>query len=205
MKLVDLTHTFGAVMPVYPGDPVPELRQFAFLGKEGYVDHEVRTGMHVGTHMDAPGHMLAGGKFLSEFPPEKFIGRGRLIDARGKTAIGEELLLDTTPMEKGDIVFVLTGFSERFGQKAYFESYPEISEAFAKRICDAGVKILGMDTPSPDRSPFPVHQLLLSHEVLIIENLTNLAALVGVPLFEVTALPVKFHADAAPVRVIAKI
>lgn len=61
-----------------------------------------------------------------------------------------------------------------------------------------------MDTPSPDRVPYAVHRLLLASNILIMENLAHLDQLLGVAQFEVFALPLKLHADAAPVRVVAK-
>src|ERR1051326_9534146 len=91
MNYVDLTHTFTPDMPVFPGDPGPELIKIADVAKEGFTDHQIKTAMHVGTHMDAPGHILAGGKFLHEYPPQKFFGRGVLLDARGKSSADEKL------------------------------------------------------------------------------------------------------------------
>jgi kynurenine formamidase len=49
-----------------------------------------------------------------------------------------------------------------------------------------------------------VHKILLSAELLIIENLTNLEALLGIDKFDVVALPAKLQCEAAPVRVIAQ-
>ena len=204
MKYIDLTHTFDAEMPVYPGDPIPELVQIADLRKEGYTDYQIKTGMHVGTHMDAPLHMLEGGKRLSDIAVEKFLGKGCLIDARGASIVNADFL-EKSGAKKDDIVFVMTGFSKKYREAEYYEKFPEIGEDFASKAIELGVKIVGMDTPSPDRPPFKVHKLLLGKEILIIENLTNLESLVGVKDFEVFALPAKLHTEAAPVRVIAKI
>lgn len=49
-------------MPVYPGDPKPTLEQVAFIAKDTFNDHKLTTVMHVGTHIDAPLHMIANGK-----------------------------------------------------------------------------------------------------------------------------------------------
>ena len=170
MKYIDLTHTFGAEMPVYPGDPIPELVQIADLHKEGYTDYQIKTGMHVGTHLDAPLHMLEGGKRLSEIAVERFIGRGCLIDARGASVVSADYL-QKSGAQKGDIVLVLTGFSEKYRQAEYYEKFPEIGEDFASKAIELCVKIVGIDTPSPDRPPFKIHKLLLRKEILIIENL----------------------------------
>lgn len=204
MKIIDLTHTFSDDMPVYPGDPIPELVQIAHIAKEGYTDYKITTGMHVGTHMDAPLHMLESGKKLSEIEPQQFIGRGVLIDARGKNVIDDSLLIGLSK-EKTDIVLVMTGFYKKFHSPEYYESYPEISEPFAQKIISLGIKMVGIDTPSPDRPPFKIHKLLLGNNVLIVENLTNLEPLLGVSSFEVLALPTKFDAEAAPVRVLARL
>src|SRR5689334_13263881 len=89
---IDLTHEFTGDMPVYPGDPPVMLLKTEDIPKDGILHYEIKTGMHVGTHIDAPAHMLSGGKFLDSYPVEKFFGRGVIIDARGKTSAGPELL-----------------------------------------------------------------------------------------------------------------
>lgn len=203
MKYIDLTQTFSADMPVYPGDPKSELKRIATIEKEGFVDHQLNAAMHVGTHMDAPWHMIASGKRISQIEPDRFFGSGKLIDARGQEKIDSDLL-NGIEISEGDIVLVYTDFGVRFREAEYYEKYPELTEAFAKKMVELKVKIVGMDTPSPDRSPFMVHKILLGNEVLILENLTNLEGLLN-QKFEVVALPAKLETEAASVRVIAKI
>jgi kynurenine formamidase len=202
MQFIDLTHTFADPMPAFPGDPPAKL--VPHHTTEGCPLYQVNTGMHVGTHMDAPLHMLPEGVSISKLPLQKFLGRGLLIDARGSAAIDVDLLTGVN-LQRGDIVLVLTGSSSRFHEPIYYEQYPEVSDAFAAALVNAGVSILGLDTPSPDRSPYLIHRTLLRAGVLIVENLTNLEALLNVNSFEVIALPTKFQAEAAPVRVIARI
>ena len=203
MRYVDLTHTFSASMPVYPGDSKSEIGSVATITRQGFADQRMTTTMHVGTHLDAPGHMVSDGARVSELDVARFFGRGRLIDARGQTAIGAELLSGVS-LVAGDIVLVMTGQSEQYHQPLYFERYPEVTMEFAKQLVALKVNTLGLDTPSPDRPPFSVHKLLLGQGVLIIENLTNLEQLVGVKDFEVVALPAKFDADGATVRAVAQ-
>lgn len=204
MQYIDLTHTFKADMPVYPGDPLPILTQSAEISAAGYNEFHISTGMHVGTHMDSPLHMLENGKKLSEYPAEKFFGKGHLIDARNQKEINADLLAGKL-IEAGDIVLMMTGFDKKFGSESYYNDYPEIAESFAQKLVTLGVKIVGMDTPSPDRAPFNIHKILLGNDILIIENLTNLEALLSHEEFDIIALPAKFEAEAAPVRVVAKV
>lgn len=205
MKYIDLTHTFVDNMPVFPGDPPTTLKQITTFEKEGYVDHQLTSLMHVGTHMDAPLHMVEGGKYMSDIPIDHFTGPGVLIDARGRKTIGRDVL-NTIIIPRGSIVLVFTGTDKKYKTPGYNTEYPPLTEPFARAMVEAGVKIVGLDFINPDNEEtFPMHKILLSKEVLIIENLTNLEALVGVKNFDVFAFPMKLHAEAAPVRVVARV
>jgi len=204
MELIDLTHTFNKSMPVYPGDPEPKLEQITTLAKDGYTDSLITSVMHVGTHMDAPLHMIEDGKTMDQMPISTFFGKGILIDARGQKKI-DTALLDGKEFAEEFIILIYTGFGEKYRTKDYFENIPQVTEAFAQEMVKRKVKIVGMDILGPDEPPFPTHKILLGHEILIIENLTNLDKLLHVSSFEIMALPMKLQADAAPVRVVAKI
>jgi kynurenine formamidase len=204
MKFIDLTHTLSHDMPVFPGDPAPELRQTARVENEGYAHYQIKTGMHAGTHIDAPFHMISGGKKISEFPPEKFIARGILLDARGQNKI-EASLLEGRNIQPGNVIIVLTGWYKNFGQPEYFVDAPLVTAEFAEKLASLKVSMLGLDTPTPDQSPFLIHKILLGNEILIIENLTHTEELLEFPNFEIIALPLKIDADGSPARVIAKL
>lgn len=191
-------------MPVWPGDVEPQLTEISSVAKDGVCCHMVRSSLHVGTHIDAPMHMIADGKPLSEIPIDRFMGRGFLIDAREKTKIDTDLL-EKSLIEKGDILLIHTGFDRKFGQPEYYETFPPITENFAHQVVERGVKMVGLDCPSPDYPPFLTHKILLGKEVLIIENMTGLENLIGVKNFEVIALPVRFESDGSPARVVARI
>jgi len=203
MKFIDLAHPFSARMPTYPGDPKPALRQIARIGKEGYADHWLQTGMHVGTHIDAPAHMILGGKEMHELPPDVFCGRGVVVDVRGEERVDIGYKdIRYRKIQKEDIVLFCTGWSKRFGSKKYFTGFPIMTEALAKELVKRKVKMVGFDAPSPDRAPFIVHKILLRAGILIAENLTNLEK-VGKAPFEVWAFPLKIEAGGAPARVVA--
>lgn len=201
MKIIDLTHAFTADMPAYPGDPKSELLQATSIAKDGYTDHKLTTLMHVGTHMDAPLHMIPNGKTMDEIEPDKFFGPGILIDARGQSSVNADLLTNVS-IPADSFVLVYTGYEDKWKTDAYFVDHPPITESFAKRLVELKVHGVGMDMIGPDEPPFPTHKILLGHEILIIENMTNLKQLLE-KSFDIIALPAKFATDAAPVRVIA--
>lgn len=204
MQLIDLTRIFHVSMPVFPGDTPPAWKQIAFIEKDGYNVSQLQTGMHVGTHIDAPLHMVANGKPLSAFPAEHFIGPGYVVDARGLMRVDRDLL-KAVHLPAGAIVLIYSGWDAHFGTEAYYRDYPELTPDFAEYLVAAGVKIVGLDFPSPDRAPYKVHRILLSHSVLIMENLTNLDVVPRDRAFEVIALPPPFEADGAPLRVVARL
>lgn len=204
MKYIDLTHTFVDNMPVFPGDPVTTLKQMTTIEKNGYTDHQLRTMMHVGTHMDAPLHMIPEGKYMSEIPVDHFTGPGVFIDARNRKQVDDDLL-NGIFIAHGSIILVLTGMDKKYKTPEYDTAYPPLTESFARAVVAAGVRIVGLDFINPDSDEsYPVHKILLSNEVLIIENLTHLESLIGIKDFEVIAFPMKLHAEAAPVRVVAR-
>ena len=203
MKIIDLTHLFTKDMPVFPGDEKSSLKDE--YDKQSDITHySVSTGMHVGTHMDGPLHMVNGGKKLSEIDPQRFIANGHVIDVRGKSEIEAEVL-NGKDIKEGDCVLFYTGFAKNFRNANYFEDYPVLSEELARRLVKLNIKFIGTDASGPDNVPYKIHRILLRKEILILENVTNLESLLNISKFEVIALPTKFDAEAAPVRIIAKI
>lgn len=202
--LIDLTHKFASKMPVFPGDPVSELSQTAFMDKDSYNDHRLTTQMHVGTHIDAPLHMIPNGKRIDELSLESFIGNGVLINAEGLREIGLEVL-GGVQINPGDVVLFQTNFSKKYGSREYFSHSPFLTINLAKKLIEKKVKLVGLDFAGPDIDPsWPVHKILLGAEIPIIENLTNLENLVNKD-FEIIALPMNLKSDGSPARVVARI
>lgn len=162
----------------------------------------VTIGTHVGTHIDAPAHMIVGGKTLDKYDLSKFIGNGALIDVRKKDVIDSKLSIDK--IKPTDIVLFMSGMDKNYFSASYFENYPVLTAELAKALIKKGVKMIGLDTCSPDKAPYEIHKLLLKNDILIIENLTNLDQLID-KQFKALALPLNLQTEGAPVRVIAEI
>ncbi|MBX3042782.1 MAG: cyclase family protein [Candidatus Kapabacteria bacterium] len=201
-KILDLSILMQDGMPAFPGDLSPSITHTVKYVESGYNNYVLNSGMHIGTHMDGPLHMIDGGRKLCDFPINKFFGRGHLIDAREKEINSD--LLENVDISIGDIVLIYTSFEDIFGSEEYYNSYPDIQESFADVLINKGVSIVGMDSPSPDRHPYRIHKMLLGNDILIIENLTNLKSLINVRNFNVIALPLKIDADSASCRVVAE-
>lgn len=88
MKWIDLAHLLNSETPPYPGDPRPVLRQTRMLERDGYNAYELHTGLHAGTHVDLPMHLLDDPRTADRFAPELFCGRGQAADLRGQRRSG---------------------------------------------------------------------------------------------------------------------
>ncbi len=200
---IDLSVPINSKTPVYPGDPQLRIKSAGQISEDGFNYHVVTIGTHVGTHIDAPSHMLEDGKTLDQIPLEQFFGRGVVISVKNKKFELKDV--KSANIQANDIVFFYTGMIDQYHDaKEYFENYPQIPEDIARYLIDKKVKMIGVDMCSPDHPDFPIHRLLLKNDVLIIENLINLDQLIGKE-FEVIALPLNLQIDASPARVVATI
>lgn len=206
MYYIDLTHPFTHSMPVFPGDPPASLTDILNVARDGCADHLIQSGMHVGTHIDAPAHMLSGGVTIDAFPLSLTHRRGIVIDARGQTAL-TRAVFESASIEKGMTVIVATGWSERFRTETYFDfaMMPLVTPDAASYLVERGIACLVLDTPTPDIAPFPQHKTLLSAGVYIIENALAPERLIGKGDFECIVVPSAYVADAAPVRIFARV
>ena len=207
--VIDLTHAITPDMPVFPGTPQPEFTVPFTLEAHGFLEHEIRLTTHTGTHLDAPAHMLAGGRTLDVVPAAQFLGPATVLDVTalddGDITV-EHLQPHQDRLAGKAYVLLRTGWSRFWGDDAYFRDFPALTEAAALWLIDLGVTGVGVDAVSIDRgdsSTYPVHHALLGRDVVIVENLTGLDALVGRD-FTFCCLPLKIAGgDGSPVRAVA--
>jgi kynurenine formamidase len=204
IKLIDLSQPVKDGMPSYPGDPETKLMQSRYLNEDGHNNFTLETCMHSGTHIDSPMHLTGSSKHISEIRPEAFIGTGYMLDVRGQALIQAKPEYGKLIKEES-IVLLYTEWDKFYGAKKYYEEHPCIDIDFCRLMVKKRVKMLGIDFPSPDRTPFIAHKFLLENNIFILENLTNLGKLVGVKDFEIIALPLKIKADSSMTRAVARI
>lgn len=206
MYYIDLSHPFEATMPVFPGDPEATLTKTLSVPSDGCADHVLHTGMHVGTHIDAPAHMILGGSTIDTFSVEQMHMRGVVVDARGREQLDRDVFIHAK-LEKGMAVVVASGWSVHFKTPRYydFKAMPLLTEDAAVFLKEAGIACLILDTPTPDVTPFPQHKILLGAGIYIIENAAHTERLLGVGDFECAVVPLRLIADASPARVWARV
>src|SRR3989344_2985838 len=174
MPYVDLTMELSERTPAYPGDPKPEISRLATIAGDGWNERRLSFNTHCSTHIDAPFHMLPEGKKLEDFPIENFIGRAKVVDVSGMKAINKEAIGDLSGF---DFVLFKTGQSDRAFTPEYYKQGIFLAEDGAEELVRQKIKIIGIDSFSPDREPYSSHKILFRADILILENLVNLSSL----------------------------
>lgn len=202
MQFIDLTHEIYDEMPAFTGEDNLSLKQFRSIENDSYRNYELKCNLHTGTHLDSTAHFLENGEFINKIPLDKLCGKGFLIDARNSQT---EINTDLNNVEENSIVVICTGYYKNFRKDNYFENYPVISESFCRQLIAKKIKMLCLDTPSPDKFPYEIHPKLFNSGILIAENLNNTEMLLNIESFEIFAFPLNIQADGSLLRIAALI
>lgn len=208
--VVDLTHSIEDGMPVYPGDPTVTLVPALTLAADRVEVSAIGMGSHTGTHVDAPVHTIRGGRTMADVSLDELLGDALVLRVPGLSE-GEhygwdrlqargELLQRLPP-----IVLIDTGWS-RWWRDGRRERHPVLDPAAARELQRRGMRVLGVDTLSPDptggsEGGFAVHEIVLGADGLIVENLAGLDSLPD--RVRVGFFPLRLQGDGAPVRAVA--
>src|SRR5512141_2393002 len=88
MKLVDLSHPFGAGCPLWPYFEDVKIERVHYHAKSGVLSQKITTVMHCSTHADSPAHVIEGLAFTDEIPLEKYYGTGVVVSIpKGKWGV----------------------------------------------------------------------------------------------------------------------
>jgi len=216
-RIVDLSHVL---------DPGKAGRKFALemvgaetvnpnvvrLENQWYIMHNVNMVSHIGTHIEAPYHLLKDRDDLAQMPLELLMGAAVILDLR-ESPRGSAVSLAQVKraaekaggIHKGDIVFCNLGGAPFYGSDQYRLTPYFAPEAIAWLVAQ-GMKMMGVDATGvevPGSEEHVNHRALFENNVPLIENLANLNSL-RQSRVEVFALPIAVRGlEAFPLRVIA--
>lgn len=207
--VIDLTAPLSEETPalVLP-EPFRNLDDFSLEEVAAYNEpgpfwkhHNIRTGEHIGTHLDAPVHWVTGrdGKDVSQIEPERLVGPAVVLDFTAEAGADPDFLIDVRHLEQwqeqhgefpaGGWLLFRTGWA-RYGQDR--EQFLNADEAgshtpgftvecarwLAERteISGVGVETVGIDAGRAGEldPPFPMHYFLLGADKYGITSLKNL-------------------------------
>lgn len=200
--LIDLSHVIEDGLVTYKGLPAPIVCDFLSreasrnVYSEGTEFHigKIEMVANTGTYLDAPFHRWADGIDIADLPLSAVADLPAIrvdITSRNSRAIGPEWFEDLDVA--GRAVLVQTGWDTHWNTEQYYENHPYLTEETAVFLKQAGARLVGIDSyniDSTDDGTRPVHSILLRHNILIVEHMTQLAQLPAVE-FRFFAVPVK--------------
>jgi kynurenine formamidase len=207
--ILDLTREIRTDTKVFPGSPLPKFITWNKMDIHNYHSEVIFMSTHTGTHMDAPSHFVTGVSSIDQIPVNRLISRTTLIKAAkasDELITASEIEASKVKILEGSSVVFSTSWENEVDNDYYFTHSPGLSEDAAEYLINKKVNAVGIDLPSIDRgsdSNFPVHKLLLSNEILIVENLCNLGKIDN-QNFTLIMTPLRLSgASGSPIRAIA--
>jgi arylformamidase len=180
-----------------------------------YILQEIRMSSHCGTHIEFPYHHNRKGMDAGAFPLERLIGDGLLLDFRhkrpGDAATGEAVTLEEIKPYESEItpgIMLMFNFNcARFYGTPRAHDRPYITqEAIEWLALEKKIGLLGSDATGIEKKGVPGqpgHQLLMDHQIPIIESAANLNSLRKRKFTLLVLAPCVEGVDAFPVRLIA--
>jgi kynurenine formamidase len=194
-RVQDLTHVFTEGFPVFTFDP-PVRETLVTIPSGGFYAQKWTFGEHSGTHMDAPGHFVVGGRLSPEITPEELIVPIVVIDISERAASNPDAVVtvdDLRGFERGHgripnaaLVCMNSGWAAKVDDPLEFKGAPSFpGYHFPGFSVDAAMWLvehrditgIGVDTISLDpgnSTTFPVHVNFLATDRYGLENLNNL-------------------------------
>jgi kynurenine formamidase len=195
-RVADLTHTFREGFPVFVVGEEPERETIADYATSGFYAQRWTFGEHSGTHMDAPGHFVPGGRLSPEITPPELIAPIVVVDIAKKARSNPNAMVELEDLQRferrhgriprGALVAADSGWAEKVDDPDAFKggpafpnyNFPGWSEEAALWLVEKrDITGIGIDTLSLDpgnSATFPVHVNFLATDRYGIENLAGL-------------------------------
>jgi arylformamidase len=166
-------------------------------------------GSHCGTHIEFPYHHNRDGMDAGKYPLDRLIGECVLLDFRhkkpGDAVTLQDLQAHDADIRAGDMLLMNFNCARNYGTEKGHERPYVAHDAiqwliFEKRIILIGSDASGIEIKGVPNQPN--HELLMKHQIPIIEFAANLDAL-KLKRFTLVVLPLRMVGlDACPVRMI---
>jgi kynurenine formamidase len=193
--LEDLTHVFTEGFPVFTFDP-PASEVLITIPAGGFYSQQWTFGEHSGTHMDAPGHFVEGGRLSPDITLQELIVPIVVIDISERAARDPDTAVTVDDLRRferrrgripdGALVCIDSGWAAKVDDPLEFKGgeafpnyhFPGFSLEAAMWLAERrDVTGIGVDTISLDpgnSQTFPVHVNFLATDRYGLEGLNNL-------------------------------
>ena len=201
----DVSPVIDERLPVFPGHPAITVESDARThARDGYFLQRLAIGEHIGSHVDAPAHAVAGlaDRTIDLYPVDRFIAPyvkydlsafdpqpGMLIS---RAQLEEVERRDGLELQSGDVAIVQYGWDRHFRPNSndaderawWIRNAPGLAADACSHLAGRGVIGVGSDTATCDAavvdgtitSSVGHDQIFLPNEILLFEGLIGLAA-----------------------------
>jgi len=205
MTLHDITPAVTEALAVWPGDTPPRREVLLDRARGDSVTlSTLHATVHLGAHADAPSHYAVDGTTIDAVPLETYVGPAQVV--RVAAVPGRRVpasALDGVELRAPRVLLATGTYPD---PDAFREDFASLEPALVERLHAAGVRLVGIDTPSVDAfdsKDLPAHLACLRHGIAILEGLV-LAGVAPGP-YELIALPLRLVGyDASPVRAVLR-
>lgn len=173
-EVIDISTPLHEHTLVYPGDVGFERTHTSRIDKDGNGSNAtaIRMSAHLGTHIDAPAHFFTAGNNTHDISAERWISDALVI------AVGDDVSIEPRhfagqDIRKGMSVLIRTRNSHALARGQMLEQPCVLTLDAARELADRNVNLVGIDwlsVESDDDPAYPVHRLLLSHGIIILET-----------------------------------
>ena len=199
-RLIDISPVVSAQIAVWPGD-----RKFTYTTSARIADGDnidlgaIETTLHAGAHADAPSHYVGGGASIDQRDLGLYYGPCEVVEV---PVVGGARLRSADlpgPVRARRVLFKTGTFPD---PNQFNQDFAALSAELVDALAAAGVRLIGVDTPSVDLF---ADKVLEAHQALARNDMANLEGLVledvAPGLYTLIALPLRIAgADASPVR-----
>lgn len=200
---IDVSAPLRTGMVHWPGNPPVRVSRVSSLARGGRFNvSRLSMGVHSGTHVDAPLHVLPRGGGVDSAPPEATVGPARVIEIRDPVAVRPAELARFRIRRGERLLFKTRNSGRGWPRGRFFRDYVYVTRDAAQFLVDRGVRTVGVDYLSVgacSRESEETHRILLGGGVWVIEGLDLSRASAG--RHQLICLPLRIErGDGAPAR-----
>lgn len=221
-KIIDLTHRLLPEAPSWDGSCAFELSIDTdykdCTSPNLFRTQKINMSAGLGTHIDAPAHVIPGGRTIDKLTMEELVTDCVVIDVSSEADAVCMIMpnaIEKFEKEHGEIkpnsfVIFYTGWDKRWGNREKYHNnhkFPSVDLSTAKLLLKRNIAGIGIDTLSVDTGAngFPVHHAILGADKYLVENVANVKELPPTGAKSLV-LPMKIKdGTESPVRLIALI
>ena len=208
--IIDLSQSINSDIKLYPGSPNVYFLKWSKYSIDGYDSEAIFLSTHTGTHMDAPSHFIEGAESIDDIDVNRFVMKNvhllKIFKSSNQLITAEDIINSNIDIKANDSIVFSTGWEHNYNSDNYISSNPGLSPQAATYLSNKKINAVAIDSPSIDsgiESEFPVHQILLKNNIIIIENICNLAQ-IDKKIFKLIVIPLRLRgASGSPVRALA--